>query len=830
MVQVLRFALRNLWRALKSGEMLVLLSALTVAVLSLTAVGFFTSRISQGVRAKANEVLAADLRIESGAPLPRRYFEAARAAGLRAAEEWSFPTALFKGDQSQLAAVHAVTPGYPLRGAVRIAAVPFGAARSVHSIPARGEVWLDARILAQLDLEVGASLRIGGASFRIAHVLDYRPDQGTGFVNLAPAVLMNSADVAATGLVQPGSRVTYAGLFAGPAGADRAFHAYLVAHKAPAERMRDVEESGRQLNFAIDRASRFLNLASLASVLLAAVAVAMGARRYAARHMEAVALMKCMGAAQGFVLSIAIVELTLVALAAVVAGALLGFLAQSGIAWLLRDLIRERLPAATPLPVAVAFATVIVMLIGFALPPLIRLKATPPLRVLRNTIEPPPLRHGLSQALALASMVAILWILVRDTELVVDVSVGVLGVGAALTVAGYGLVRLTGRLRGGVGVAWRYGLANVSRRGSASVVQVVAFGLGLMALLLLAVVRGDLLADWRASLGKGVPNNFLINIRPQDVQPLAQYLGAHGAGPAPMYPMVRARITAIDSRPLATLRFDSARGRAFAEREQNLTWAAHLMPDNSLVEGAWWTPRDIGKPLVSISTEYRDALHLKLGDEISLDVAGEVLTARVASVREIRWDSFRPNFFLVFPPHLLDGAAGTYMTSVFLRADQRPLLVGLLRRFPSVSVFDVDAILDQVRAIMDRAALAVQCVFVFTLAAGIVVLLAAVQSTRDERRYESAILRTLGASRMTVLQGVAAEFCALGLLSGALAALGATGIGWFLARRLFALDYTFDPKVWIIGLVGGGALVGLSGTLATRRVVNTPPMTSLRDN
>jgi len=829
-VRVLRFALRNLWRDLKSGESLVLLSALTVAVLSLTAVGFFTSRVSQGVRAQATVVLAADLRLESANPLPARYFQRARADGLRSAEEWSFPTALFNGDQSQLAAVDAVTADYPLRGAVRIADAPFGAARGTRAVPGRGEVWADARIIAEFDLKPDAKLRIGAASFRVAQVLDYRPDQGTGFVNLAPAVLMNIADVGATRLIQPGSRVTYAGLFAGPAPSVARFKAYLRVHKEPGVRLRQVGEYSRQLNSAVDRASRFLNLASLASVLLAAVAVAMGARRYAGRHIDAVALMKCMGATQRFVLAISIVELAVLALAAVIAGALLGFLAQAGIAWLLRDLIRERLPPASPLPVAVAFATVVAMLIGFALPPLIQLKSTPPARVLRKTAAPPALRHALSYVFAVAALFAILWIWVRDGALVVDVSAGVLIAGAALTAAGYGLVRLTGRLRGGVGVAWRYGLANISRRGAASVVQIVAFGLGLTILLLLAVVRGDVLADWRSSLGKGVPNNFLINIRPQDVQPLEQFLGAHGMGRAQMYPMVRARITAIDSRPTEGMRFASHRGREFAAREQNLTWSANLMADNRLVAGRWWTRADYGKHLVSISTEYRDALHLAVGDELSFDVAGEPLTVEVANVRKVRWDSFRPNFFLVFPPHLLDGAAGTYMTSIYLKSAQRPELVDLVRRFPSVSVFDVAAILKQIRGIMDRASLAVQYVFMFTLAAGVVVLLAAVQSTRDERRYESAILRTLGARRSTVLQGVAAEFAALGFLSGALAAFGATGIGWLLARRLFSLDYSLDPKVWLIGLVSGTVLVGTSGALATWRVVNTPPVLSLREN
>jgi putative ABC transport system permease protein len=590
-----------------------------------------------------------------------------------------------------------------------------------------------------------------------------------------------------------------------------------------------VDESSRQLNSAVDRASRFLNLASLASVLLAAVAVAMGARRYASRHIDTVALMKCMGASQRFVLSLSVIELTLLALAAVAVGASMGYCAQSGLAWLLRGLIRTDLPPASLAPVAVALVTVTAMLIGFALPALLHLKNTPPARVLRKTATAPPLRFGIAYLCAVGALFSILWSLVRDTELVVSVLGGVLGVGAALALAGYGLVRLTGRLRGGVGVAWRYGLANVSRRGGASVVQIVAFGLGLMMLLLLAVVRGDLLTDWRRSLPGNVPNNFLVNISPDERAPLQDFLKSHGFGEPTMYPMVRARMTAVNGIPGESIKLQGDRGRGFLEREQNLTWASRLMDDNQLIEGHWWTPDEMGKPLVSVSTEYQEALGLKLGDTLQFDVAGEPLTVRVASIRKIRWDSFRPNFFLVFPPNLLDGAAGTYMTSVYLTPAQRPALVDLVKQFPTVSVFDVDAILKQIRDIMDRASLAVQYVFLFTLAAGIVVLLAAVQATRDERRYESAMLRTLGASRLTVLQGVAAEFSALGFLSGTLAAAGASGVGWVLARRMFSLEYSFDPWVWVLGLVCGTVLVGVSGTLATRRVVNTPPVVTLRD-
>jgi putative ABC transport system permease protein len=828
-MQAARFALRNLWRDLKSGELSVLLLALLVAVLSLTAVGFFTSRISQGVRAQAAEVLAADLRMESPNPIPQHFFDEAKARHLRTAQVVAFPTAIFSGELSQLAGLNAVSPTYPLRGRVRIADAPFGVARSTDGVPGHGEVWVDARIIAQLKLSLGADLRIGTASFRVTQVLDYRPDQGTGFVGLAPAALLNLEDLAATQLLQPGSRATYAALFAGTPAAIAAFREYLVSAKAPSERLKDVEESSRQLNSAIDRASRFLNLASLASVLLAAVAVVMGARRYASRHIDAVALMKCMGAAQGFVLSISIIELTLLALFAVAIGAALGYFAQLGLVWLLKSLIRNELPPASLAPLPIALVTVLAMLIGFALPPLLQLKNTPPARVLRKTVTAPPLRYGVSYLLALAALCAILWSMVRDTELVFSVLIGVLGVGVVLALAGYGLVRLTGRLRGGVGVAWRYGLANVSRRGTGSVVQIVAFGLGLMVLLLLAVVRGDLLSDWRRSLPANVPNNFLVNIRPDQRQALHEFLSAHGFGAPQMYPMVRARITAINDKPAQSFNLKGDAARGYVEREQNLTWSANMMEDNQIIAGQWWSAADAGKHLVSISSEYAEGLHLQVGDKLSFDVAGEPLTVEVASIRKIRWDSFRPNFFLVFPPGLLDGAAGTYMTSLYLTAAERPALADLVRQFPTISVFDVDAILKQIRDIMDRASLAVQYVFLFTLVAGIVVLLAAVQSTRDERRYESAMLRTLGASRATVLQGVAAEFSALGFLSGTLAAVGATGIGWILAKRLFSLEYSLDPWLWVVGLVCGTILVGLSGTLATRSVVNTPPIVTLRD-
>jgi putative ABC transport system permease protein len=394
--------------------------------------------------------------------------------------------------------------------------------------------------------------------------------------------------------------------------------------------------------------------------------------------------------------------------------------------------------------------------------------------------------------------------------------------------AGWILVRALSGLRGSVGVSWRYGMANIARRGRDSVIQIVAFGLGLMVLLLLAVVRNDLMQEWRASLPENAPNHFMINIRPDQTEQIRQFFAEHSVSPPQLVPMIRARLIKIGGTAAGELNIKSDRGRDFLDREANLTWARELQDDNKVVAGQWWRPDDGGGPRVSVEIELANALGLKLGDELTYDVAGEIISARVSSFREVQWDSFRPNFFMVFSPGTLTDSTGTYITSVHIPREQRPLLLDFVRQFPEVTAIDLEAILTQVRGVMDKASLAVQYVFGFTLLAGITVLLAAIQATRDERRYESAMLRTLGASRRVVLQGVAAEFTTLGILSGTLAAIGATAAGYFLATRLFNLDYTFDITVWGVGLLAGATLVGISGTLATRSVVNHPPIATLR--
>ncbi|HET7203562.1 MAG TPA: FtsX-like permease family protein, partial [Steroidobacteraceae bacterium] len=820
----LTLALRNLVRDLKSGEIAVLVLALLVAVASLTAVGFFTSRIGRGVEQQAGEVLAADLRLQSPRPLDERYDREAERRGLRVARLESMPSVVFFGEESSLVALRAVGESYPLRGRLKTADQPFGRGVVTDGVPAPGEAWADSRLLAKLGAGIGAELAVGATSVRVTRVLDYRPDQGSGFADLSATLLINRADLPATELVQPGSRVSRAVLFAGAPAAVEQFGAWLVANKRQGERLTSIADASPQIRASADRAGRFLSLASLVSVLLSAIAVAMAAQRYARRHLDTVALMKCMGASQRLVLLQTIVQLVVIGAVTALVGTGIGYVAQSGIAWLLRDLLRGELPPPTADAFVLGIVTSVVVLVGFALPPLLRLRRVPPARVLRRDLEPPPLRYVVVYGAAIGAVIALLYWIVRDTQLVGYVAGGLGATFLVLALAGWLLVRALAPLRRGVGVAWRYGLANIVRRGRDSIVQIVAFGLGFMVLLLLALVRDDLLRDWRASLPADAPNYFMINIRPDEGPRVADFFARAGLPATELVPMLRARLVAINGTSVDALRFPSDRASEFVEREANLTWSAELGPGNTIVAGHWWSRRGPSDPQVSVESEYAETLGLELGDTLTYDIAGESVTARITSLRDVRWDTFKPNFFVVFSPGVLDDVTGTLITSVHVQPDQRPALVDLVRQFPEVTIIDIEALLAQVRDVMNKASLAVQYVFLFTLAAGLMVLLAAVQATRDERRYESAMLRTLGATRGVVFQGVAAEFIVLGALAGLLAAAGAAAVGWVLARRVFDLEYSPDPWIAVVGVVGGAVLVGAAGLLAARSVVSHPPM------
>ncbi len=822
----LQLAWSTLLRNLRGGQLGVLLGALIVAVAALTSVGFFTDRVAKAVDREANVILAADLRLRATQDPGSLYLEQARAQGLTTAQAVTFPSVVVSGDASQLAAIHAVTSNYPLRGELRIAERLFGAESTRRDGPPPGEAWADPELLARLGLDTGVDLDVGTTTLRVTGVLQYRPDQAIGFVGLAPDLLINIGDLAATGLVQPGSRITWSLLFAGPVQAIDKFAAGLKDQLKPGQRLQTIGDSGEQIRSAIERAQSFLSLAALIAVLLAATAVAVAARRYAQTQVDGVALMKCLGASQGYVLRATLWELLLLGLAAGVVGSLLGFFAQAGIAWFVIDLIDGGLPAPGISPLFSGVITALAVLTGFALPSMLALRTVPPLRVLRHDAAPRPVSTLVSYLTAVGVVVALLVWLVGAGRLLLISVVG-LSLGAALlSGAGWLLVLGLRPLRNAGGAAFRYGLANIARRRGESVAQIVAFGFGLAVLLLLSVIRTDLLDTWRTNLPADAPNHFIINVQPSEVAGVRAVFERNGLTPPDLAPLVRARITAVNGVAAQDVSA-TGEGRQLLRREANLTWADRLDPSNTLTAGEFWDP-GTSRLEVSVEDDAARDMGLQLGDQLEFGVAGQTFAATVTSTRQVRWDSFRPNFYLLLTEAALREAPATFISGVYIPDANRQVLLELVRAFPTVSVIDLQSVLAQVRGVMDRAALAVQFVFLFTLLAGIVVLLATIQATREERRYEAAMLRTLGASRGLVFKGVLAEFVGLGALAGILATLVAMLMAYLLATDVFQLDYRPATWLWIGGPLLGTLLVGIAGVLATSKVVSHPPVAVLR--
>ncbi|MBK8163417.1 MAG: FtsX-like permease family protein [Gammaproteobacteria bacterium] len=822
-------ALRMLLRDWRAGELRVLAAALVVAVAAVTAVGFFSDRIRLALELQATELLGADLVISSDHPVDAALLGQG-GASLRRAAAVEFPSMVIAGEQSQLASLRAVSPDYPLRGNLRISRELFAPDAAAEGIPPAGSAWLESRLASQLGVAVGDAVEVGDARLAVAAILTAEPaGGGIGMFNLAPRLLFNAADLAATGLVQPASRVRYRYLFAGEPGAVRAFRAGVAPALGRGERLESVEDARPEVRGALDRAGRFLGLATLVSVLLSGVAVALSARRFIARHLDYCAVMRCLGASQRLILGVYGLQLGLLGLAAALLGCALGYLAQFGLEVLLGGLIGIDLPPPSARPALFGAGVALVTLLGFALPPLLHLRNVPALRVIRRELGGPGGgMRLLSYVAAAAAMAALVWWQAEDRILGLYVLLGAVAALALLAAAAAALIALLRQLRHRVGSTWRFGLLSLTQRAGTGVVQVMAFGLGIMVLLLLAVVRGDLLREWERELPAQAPNRFLINILPEQVGAVREFFARSGLQAPELFPMVRGRLTEVGGRAVSADLYADDRARRLVEREFNLSWAERMQDDNRIVAGAWWGAAETGAALMSVEAGLARTLGIGLGDTLAFRIAGTELRARVANLREVEWDNFRVNFFVLTPPGVLEPFPATWITSLYVPADRYAVLNELVRAFPNITVIDVSAIMDQVRGIMDRVALAVQYVFLFTLVAGLLVMVAAIHASLDERVRESVLLRTLGAGRRQLLFGLATEFVSLGVLSGLLGAFAAGMIAQVLAEQVFQLNYGWDPALWLIGALGGGLGVGLAGVLATRFVLSTPPIQALR--
>ncbi len=836
--QTVRQAWRMTARDWRAGELTMLLLALVLAVAALSSVGFLADRMRQGLARDARQMIAADFVVRADHPVDPMFTGEARSLGLETAGTTIFPSMISSTATqpvSRLAAVKGVTSGYPLRGVLRLSNAPNSPDAAAQGIPAPGTVWADQALLDALHTQVGGSLKVGTRTFTVAGIITRELDRGFSFVSFSPRLMMRADEVAGTGLIGYGSRVTYRLLVAGPDAQVERF-ATFARSKVDGGKLRGValeslSDGQPQVRQTIDRASHFLTLVSLLTALLAAVAIAMAAHRFARRHLDGCAQMRCLGVSQRTLRALFLNEFLAIGLIGSVTGIALGFGGHLVLLNWLGSLIDVELPQPTIWPALQGIAMGLVLLLGFALPPILPLTRVPPVHVIRREIGDAQRVAYAAYGVGVLLFSALLIVAAGELKLGGIVAggfaVGLLLFGAIARVALWAAARFVRREKSGAGVGWRYAMASLERRSGSSSLQITALGIGLMCLLLIGMTRNDLIKGWQDATPPDAPNQFLIDIQPDQRAGVLDYLHNHGQPDAALSPMVRARLVAINGKPVNPDSYDKPEAKRLVDREFNLSYTTQLPDDNRVTQGTWFGTDK--KPQVSIEEGIAKTIRVKTGDVLRFDVAGMQVEAPVTSERKVDWNSFKVNFFVLMPPEALSDLPATFITSFHLPTSEQRTIDGLINVYPNITAIDTTPILAQIQRTLAQVIGAVQFLFLFTLAAGVLVLYAALAGTRDERMRESALLRALGASHKQVRSVQIAEFVAVGALSGLMAALGAQGIGYVLASRVFEFHIDFNPWLVPTGIVAGIVCAGVGGWLSLRRVLSRPALQSLRD-
>jgi putative ABC transport system permease protein len=813
-------------REWRGGELGVLIAALVVAVAIVTGISAFTSRLQSALEQESHRFLAADRVVRSGAEMPAEWWDKAEIYGLQRARTLSFSSMVFAGEEGMhLASVKAVSDDYPLRGELTYSEEAFGPVKIASSGPARGEVWLDSRLFPLLDVGIGDGVYVGDGEFKVAAAVRTEPDQSASMFGYGPRLLMHYADIPATGIVQPGSRVAYRQLFAGEEQNLTEYVDWLKPKLQPGQSLMDVNAGQPGIGSALDRAERFLLLAGSLGVVLAGVAIALAAKRFSERHYDYVAIMKSLGATSGGINRLYASSLLLIGIIATVGGGLAGW----GMQALFFNLFADQLPMQPGVsgvrPYAIGSATALICLLSFAWPPLRRLGMASPLRVLRRDM-PDETRAGMvDYAIGLVSVSLLMWWYSEDWKLTLAVLAGL-----AVTVS-LGIVLALLLLRGGrlvgmsAGSVWRLALAGLQRRGAANAMQVVIFAMAIMLLLVLVLVRTSLIDEWQTQLPENAPNHFMLNISAAEVQAVDQLLRQKQIDSEALFPMIRGRLMLIDGEELLA---DDDKTEGRRQRESNFTWSDELPSGNELSSGQWWQP-GTEAAVVSVEKEFAERLNIKVGDRLGFLVGSQPLEAEVTSIRELDWQTMQPNFFLVFPPKLLADYPATFMTSFHLNRENKLFLNEFIRQFPTITVIEMDMVIEQIRTIVNQVTAAIELVLIVILLAGGLVLIAGVQASVDSRMQESAILRAVGAKRSLILGGLAIEFSTLGLFAGLLATIAAEISVAILQTFVLDMSYSPTPAVWPLGVAVGIFMIGGLGVFSCRKVVSSPPLAVLRE-
>lgn len=826
---------RSLWRDWRAGELRLLLLAVTLAVAALTAVAFFADRLQDGLRRDARALIGGDAVLRSDNPPPPVFAEKARELGLQVALSQSFPTMGRARDEdggaARLVSLKAVESGYPLRGTVQVADGLDAPARVAADIPAPGTVWVDPGLLSVLDLRLGQTLLLGDARFTLAQVIVAEPDRGAGFMGFSPRVMIRASDLAATGLVQPASRVSYRLAVAGP---DQAVRPYIEWAEAQVKssgvrglRLDSLEGGQPEMQQTLARAEKFLNLVALLAALLSAVAVAIAARGFAQRHLDDCAMLRVLGLSQGAMARAYAVEFLLVGLLASLLGVLVGFALHYVFVWLLAELLNASLPPAGLWPVLLGLGMGLTLMAAFGLPPVLQLARVPPLRVIRRDVGQLKPTTLAVLGLGVAGFAALLLVASRDLQLGgiavggFAVAVGVFALASRLAV--WLLRRAVSETRAPRALV--LATRQITSRPAYAVVQISALAVGLLALVLLVLLRTDLIASWRNATPPDAPNRFVINIQPSQTEAFRQNLADAGLTRYDWYPMIRGRLVSINGQAVQADRFSADRAQRLVEREFNLSHMAERPEHNPIVAGRW-TPEEADG--ISVEEGLAKDLGLKLGDRLAFDVAGIPAEGRITSLRKVDWGSMRVNFFVVFPRSQMPDVPTTYISAFRVPDGERRFDNALVRQFPNVTSIDMSQTIAQVQRVLGQVIRAVEFLFGFALAAGLVVLLATVTATRGEREREFAILRAVGAGSGLLRNVQRIELLGVGLLAGALASLVAVAVGWALARFVFEFNWQPSPWVPLLGALAGGLLALMAGWWALRGVLRTPVVETLR--
>ncbi len=831
---------RSLWRDLRGGDLRLLIVAVTLAVAALSAVGFFADRLKGGLQRDARQLLGGDAVVASDNPTPEIFVAKARALGLSMVSTLSFPTMAraedAKGGASKLVSLKVVEPGYPLRGSLIMATDTAGVEQPTREIPKPGEVWVDAALLESLAIAKGDSLLLGDSRFTVAGVIALEPDRGAGFMNFAPRVMMHRQDVAATGLIQPASRLNYRMAMAGEEPQVKAFVAFADkevkdgANRAErgvrGVRVESLQTGRPEMSQTLDRAEKFLSLVALLAALLSAVAVALAARAFAAKHLDDCAMLRVLGLSQRAIASAYSFEFALVGLFASSLGVALGFAIHYLFVALMAGLLETSLPAASLWPVALGMGMGLTLLLAFGLPPVLQLAQVPPLRVMRRDVgNLRPASLGVL-AVGVAGFATLLLVASSDLKLGLIAVGGFAGAVLLFAALSWLAVKLLRRsVNEQTAPRWMVlATRQLAARPAFAVVQVSALSVGMLALLLLVLLRTDLISSWRQATPPDAPNRFVINVMPEQSDNFRAALTQAGVQKFDWFPMIRGRLIAINDKVVTPEDYVDERAKRLVDREFNLSHSATQPPHNEIVAGAW-QPEEQGA--ISVEEGIAKTLNLKMGDKLEFDIGGVQTQARITSLRKVDWSSMRANFFVMFPVSVLADVPGTYMS-----AFKAPITKGfdnaLVRQFPNVTAVDMTSTLNQVQRVLDQVIRAVEFLFGFTLAAGLVVLFAAVSATREERAQEFAVMRAVGAQASLLRQVQRAELAGVGLLAGFLASFVANAVGWALAHYVFEFEWTVSLWLPVWGSLCGAALALAAGWWGLRDVLRRPVVETLR--